>query len=129
VTDGFPLPRLFRAGVSYDLLSNEDTRFTLLSEFVESNNTEPAFGFGGEFEWASSVSPIGASLRGSYSTQPDNVDLGGLTAENSNLDGLGVGGGIFYRIADQYRVKVDYAYRHYGTLGSVDVFSVTFGWD
>ena len=121
VTDGFPLPRLFRAGLSYDLLSNDDTRFTVLSEFVESNNTEPAFGFGGEFEWMSSVSPIGASLRGSYSTQPDNSDdcteidsdgvctaglgVGGSQGENSNLDGLGIGGGIFYRIADQYRIN------------------------
>lgn len=130
VTDGFPLPRLFRAGLSYDIISGDNTRLSLLSEFVESNNTNPAFGFGGEFEWMSDVSPIGAALRGSYSTQPDNDDLGGLSCNCSdNLDGLGVGGGIFYRIADQYRVKFDYAFRHFGTLGSVDVFSVTFGWE
>lgn len=129
VTDGFPLPRLFRAGLSYDILSKDNTRFTLLSEFVEPNNTNPYFGFGGEFEWMSDVSPIGAALRGSYTTQPDNVNLGGLSASNSELDGLGVGGGIFYRVADQYRIKFDYAFRHFGVLGSVDVFSVTFGWE
>lgn len=130
VTDGFPLPRLFRAGLSYDLLSSDNTRFTLLSEFVEPNNTSPYFGFGGEFEWMSDVSPIGAALRGSFTTQPDHDDdlNGGLAADNSELDGLGVGGGIFYRVADQYRINFDYAYRHFGTLGSVDVFSVTFGW-
>jgi hypothetical protein len=129
VTDGFPLPRLFRAGLSYDILSKDNARFTLLSEFVEPNNTNPYFGIGGEFEWMSDVSPIGAALRGSYTTQPDNVDLGGLSANNSELDGLGVGGGIFYRVADQYRIKFDYAFRHFGVLGSVDVFSVTFGWE
>jgi len=130
VTDGFPLPRLFRAGLSYDIISGDNTRLSLLSEFVESNNTNPAFGFGGEFAWMSDVSPIGAAVRGSYATQPDNDDLGGLSCNCSdNLDGLGVGGGIFYRIADQYLVKFDYAFRHFGTLGSVDVFSVTFGWD
>ncbi|MDH3297723.1 MAG: PorV/PorQ family protein [Gemmatimonadota bacterium] len=130
VTDGFPLPRLFRAGLSYDIVSGDNTRLTLLSEFVEANNTQPSFGFGGEFEWMSDVSPIGAALRGSYATQPDNDDLGGLPCGcKDNLDGLGVGGGIFYQIADEYRVKFDYAFRHFGTLGSVDVFSVTFGWD
>lgn len=130
VTDGFPLPRLFRAGLSYDLVSSEGARFTVLSEFVEPNNNKPYFGFGGEFEWSSAVSPIGAALRGSYTTQPDNTDLGegALSAENSNLDGLGVGGGVFYNFADQYRINFDYAFRHYGILGSVDVISVTFGW-
>ena len=131
VTDGFPLPRLFRAGLSYDIISGDNTRLSLLSEFVEPNNTRPYFGFGGEFEWMSDVSPIGAALRGSYTTQPDNNDdfADGLAADNSELDGLGVGGGIFYRVADQYRIKFDYAFRHFGTLGSVDVFSVTFGWE
>jgi len=128
-TDGFPLPRAFRAGLSYDLVSGDNSRFTLLGEFVESNNTDAKFGVGGEFEWQSDVSPIGASLRGSYQTQPDNADLGGLSADNEGLDGLGVGGGIFYRIAERYRVQFDYAYRHYGVLGSADVFSVTFGWE
>ncbi len=68
------------------------------------------------------------ALRGSYTTQPDQDELGGLSADNSELDGLGVGGGIFYRVADQYRINFDYAFRHFGVLGSVDVFSVTFGW-
>jgi hypothetical protein len=152
VTDGFPLPRLFRAALSYDVVSGDNTRLTMLSEFVESNNNNPVFGFGGEFEWMSSVSPIGASLRGSYTTQPDNSDCepdgviddasnpgqeicteglsaGGTIADNANLDGLAVGGGLFYRIADRYRVNFDYAFKHYGTLGSVDVFTVTFGWE
>lgn len=129
ITDGFPLPRLFRAGLSYDIVSKDNARFTLLTEFVEPNNTNTYFGFGGEFEWMSEVSPIGAALRGSYTTQPDNDDLGGLSADNSSIDGLGVGGGIFYRLAERYRVKFDYAFRHFGVLGSVDVFSVTFGWE
>jgi len=131
VTDGFPLPRLFRAGLSYDVVSSEEARFTVLGEFVEPNNTSPFFGIGGEFEWTSSESPIGAALRGSYTTQPDHMSdgVGVLPVENVSKDGMGVGGGIFYRIADQYRVNFDYAYRHFGTLGSVDVFSVTFGWN
>ena len=126
--DGFPLPRMFRAGLSYDVVSGDNSRLSLLSEFVESNHQDPRLGIGGEFEWMSDVSPIGASLRASFQTQPDNDDLGGLEADDEGLDGLGVGGGIFYRIADDYRVSFDYAYRHYGVLGSADAFSVSFGW-
>lgn len=127
--DAFPLPRMFRAGLSYDLLSGDNSRLSLLGEFTESNHQAARFGIGGEFEWMSDVSPIGAALRGSFQTQPDNDDLGGLEADNEGLDGLGVGGGIFYRIADQYRVQFDYAYRHYGVLGAADAFSLTFGWE
>lgn len=129
VTDGFPLPRLFRAGLAYDVVAAENSRLSLLGEFVESNNNAPVFGVGGEFEWMSQVSPIGASLRASLTTSPDNEDLGGLEADNEGLDGLGLGGGLFYRFGGEYRVMFDYAYRHYGVLGSADVFSVSFGWD
>jgi len=131
-TDGFPLPRLFRIGLSYDLLHGESTRFSLLGEFVESNNQKPQFGFGGEFGWDSMDSPIGAWLRGSYTTQPDNdSDLSGagISASNTGLDGMAFGGGLFYRIADRYRLQFDYAYKHYGALGSVDAFTFTIGWE
>lgn len=129
VTDGFPLPRLFRAGVSYDVVSSENSRLSLMGEFVEANNTKPSFDFAGEYEWQSDVSPIGASLRASFAPQLDNDDLGGLEADNEGLDGLGLGGGIFYRVGEQYRIQFDYAFRHYGVLGSADAFSVTFGWE
>jgi hypothetical protein len=128
-TDSFPLPRLFRVGLNYDLLHGETTRFSLLGEFVESNNQGAQFGFGGEFGWESLDSPIGAWLRGSYTTQPDNEDLGGFEASDRGLDGMAFGGGLFYRIADQYRLQFDYAYKHYGALGSVDAFTFTIGWE
>ena len=86
-------------------------------------------GMGGEFGWESLDSPIGGWLRGSYTTQPDNEDLGGIDASNTGLDGMAFGGGLFYRIADRYRLQVDYAYKHYGALGSVDAFTFTIGWE
>jgi hypothetical protein len=131
-TDSFPLPRLFRVGLDYDLIHGESTRLSLLGEFVESNNQKPQFGFGAEFGWESLDSPIGAWLRGSYTTQPDNdSDLSGVgvSADNVGLDGMAFGGGLFYRIADSYRLQVDYAYRHFGALGSVDAFTFTIGWE
>jgi hypothetical protein len=128
-TDAFPLPRLFRIGLDYDLISSDNVRFSLLGEFVDANNQKPQFGFGGEFAWDSEDSPMGASLRGSYTTQPDHEDFGGIEASNTGMDGLAFGGGLFYKINEEFLVQFDYAYRHFGTLGSVDAFTVTLGWN
>jgi len=130
-TDAFPLPRLFRVGLNYDLLHGESTRLSVLGEFVESNNQKPQFGIGSEFGWESADGPIGAWLRGSYTTQPDdeNLDPNGISASNTGLDGMAFGGGLFYRISDKYRLQFDYAYRHFGALGSVDAFTFTIGWE
>ena len=128
VADAFPLPRLFRVGLSYDIISAEATRLSLMTEFIESNNTDPAFGFAGEFGWSPVDTPLGVALRGSYTTQPDNTELGAISA-SSGSDGLAAGGGLFYRFAEHYRLQFDYAYRNFGVLGSVDVFSVTLALD
>jgi hypothetical protein len=126
----YPLPRLFRAGLGYDLVTSEQARWTLAAEFIESNNTKVTFGAGTEFAWESTDAPIGAALRASWQLQPDEDDLGtGLSPvpDNRGLDGLNAGGGLFYRVADRYKIQFDYAYRHFGALGSIDVFTVTFG--
>jgi len=130
-TDAFPLPRLLRIGLDYDLISGDNFRLSLLGEFVESNNQDAQFGFGGEFGWESADSPIGAWLRGSYTTQPDNSDItgSGIDPSDEGLDGMAFGGGLFYRISDRYRLQFDYAYRHFGALGSVDAFTFTIGWE
>jgi hypothetical protein len=126
VTDAFPLPRLFRAGLGYDVVSMETTRLSLMAEFIESNHTKAAFGFASEFDYRAPNTPIGAALRASYTTQPDNEDIGAIDA-SSGADGLGLGGGLFYAFADKYKLQFDYAYRDRGVLGSSDVFSVSFG--
>lgn len=128
-TDAYPLPRLFRVGLDYDVVSSESNRVSLMAEFVEPNNTNAFFGFGAEYAYDAPSAPLGVSLRGSYTTQPDN-NLDGITAASSEgSDGLAFGGGLYYRFAERYRLQFDYAYRHFGTLGSVDVFSVTLGFD
>jgi len=128
-TDSYPLPRLFRVGLDYDIISSEANRVSLMVEFVEPNNNNAFFGFGGEYAYDSPSAPIGVGLRASYTTQPDNDLNGALEASNEGADGLAFGGGLYYRIADRYRLQFDYTYRHFGTLGSIDVFSVTVGFD
>lgn len=127
---GFPLPRAFRVGAAFDPISNETIRLSVLAEYVDANNQAPGAGFGLEFAWTSTEAPIGASLRGSYQLQPDNRNLdAAYEASDTSLDGMNVGGGLFYRIADRYRAQFDYTYRHFGALGSVDAFSFTIAFE
>lgn len=130
VTTGYPLPRLFRAGLGYDLVDGEEASWTLAAEFVESNNTNATFGFGTEFAWEAADTPIGAAVRGSWALQPDEENLSDVSVgadPSTGLDGLAFGGGLFYRVSGKYKIQFDYAYRNFGALGNVDVFTVTFG--
>lgn len=130
-TDAFPLPRLFRVGLNYDVISNESSTLALMTEFIESNNTNAAFGFAGEYRWSGVDVPIGVALRASYQTQPDRSEdfAFGTISTDEGADGLGLGGGLFYKFADRYRIQFDYAYKNYGVLGSANAFTVSLGVD
>jgi hypothetical protein len=129
----FPLPTIFRVGLTYDVVSTAASRVTFGGEFNEPNNTDPSWGFAAEYEWLPPEASIGAALRGSYSFQPDNSfseqeDLAfasSLPIEDENLDGLALGGGLKYRFSN-YEARLDYTYRHFGPLGSVNVFTLGF---
>ncbi len=131
----FPLPTTFRVGLAYDVMSLASSRVTLLGEFNERNNTDPSFGFAGEYAYDPADGPVSAALRASYSFNPDNwlseseeAEIGGRLYEglpNKTLDGLALGGGLAYRFAN-YEAKFDYTFRHYGYLGSRNVFTLGF---
>jgi hypothetical protein len=98
-------------------------------------NNDPSFGFASEYEWAPQEGPLAVALRGSYAYQPDNAiasseedDFGGRTSvQDEAMDGMVFGGGLRYRFAG-YEARADYAYRHFGVLGSRNVFTFGFGW-
>jgi hypothetical protein len=129
------IPVVFRVGIAYDVLSTAANRLTLGGEFNEHYNNQPAFGVSGEYAWSPDNLPIAAALRGSYAYQPDNNlssqeerDFAGRTSvSNEGLDGLTVGGGLNFNTAG-YVVRADYAWRHFGVLGSRNVFTLSLGW-
>lgn len=129
------IPVVFRVGIAYDVLSSAANRLTLGGEFNEHYNNSPAFGVSGEYAWSPETLPIAAALRGSYAYQPDNRlstqedrDFAGATSvSNEGLDGLTVGGGLHYNMAN-YQLRADYAWRHFGVLGSRNVFTLGIGW-
>ena len=134
-TSSWTLPVLFRVGVALDLVSQGSNHLTVLSEFTQPNNTKPGAGAG--FEWAmQNIGQRGFSVaaRGSYTIQPDNqvndLVIGMPTKESSGTftaDGLSLGGGLEYA-RGQTRLGFDYAWKSYGTLGSVNFLSFSVGW-
>ena len=132
-TKDFPLPTTFRVGLAYDLVSGENNRLTLISDFNQPNNNSAGFSAGGE--WMSQRlggSPFGFALRGSYSYAAAN-NLEPLDPESTalkdeeNLQGLALGGGINYAPGN-FNIGFDYAWKYLGTLGGTNFFSVNLGW-
>lgn len=130
------LPVLFRVAIAHDVVSTDVNRVSLMGQFSEPNNNDAQLGFAGEYAWTPTDLPVSAALRGSYEFQPDN-DFEGETSEEldaayetdkgDGLDGLALGGGLRYGLGD-LTAGFDYAWRHFGVLGTRHVFTVSFGW-
>lgn len=132
----FEPPTQFHVGLSYDVLAASSSRLTLLSEFFQPNDADPGVGFGAEFG-ANLSEGLSAALRGSFTFAGDNRDSdissafsqGAFSSDDGSegLDGLALGAGLGWQ-SGNFRLGVDYAYRHLGLLPSVNMFSVKVGW-
>jgi hypothetical protein len=132
-TTGYSLPTIFRVGLAYDLLTGDNNRLTLLSDFNQPNNNGAGFSAGGE--WMTERlggSNFGFALRGSYTyaaandlepIDPNTTALG----DEENLHGLAFGGGLNYG-RENFSLGLDYAWRYLGVLGGTNFFSISLGW-
>jgi hypothetical protein len=135
-TSEFEPPTQFHVGLAYDVLAASSARLTLLSEFFQPNDADPGVGFGAEFG-ANLTEGLTAALRGSFTFAGDNRDSDISSAfsqaafasddGDEGLDGLALGAGLGFR-SGNFRLGVDYAWRHLGLLESVNMFSVKVGW-
>ena len=132
-TTGYNLPTIFRVGLAYDLISGDNNRLTVLSDFNQPNNNGAGFSAGGE--WMTQRlggSNFGFAARGSYSYTAAN-NLGPVDPNSTalrdeeKLQGLALGGGLNYG-SGNFNLGLDYAWKYLGVLGGTNFFSVTFGW-
>jgi hypothetical protein len=132
-TTGYNLPTIFRVGLAYDLITGDNNRLTLISDFNQPNNNSAGFSAGGE--WMSERlggSNFGFAVRGSYSyTGANNLDPIDPTttalSDEENLQGLAFGGGLNYGNGN-FNLGLDYAWKYLGVLGGTNFFSVSLGW-
>ncbi|MEA2714550.1 MAG: hypothetical protein QOK27_2511 [Gemmatimonadales bacterium] len=132
-TTGYNLPTIFRVGLAYDLITGDNNRLTVISDFNQPNNNGAGFSAGGE--WMTQRlggSNFGFAARGSYSYTAAN-NLGpadpNSTAlrDEEKLQGLALGGGLNYG-SGNFNLGLDYAWKYLGVLGSTNFFSVSVGW-
>lgn len=133
-TTGFSLPTVFRVGLAYDVVSQANSRVTLMGEFNQANSNKAGFGFGAELA-ADKLggSNFGVAVRGSWSATPANsykTDFFGVGVDKTSDEksqGLAVGGGLAYQTAT-FSIGFDYAWKKMGLLGDTNFFTVSLGW-
>jgi len=136
-TKDWPLPIMFRVGLSYDLFQASAGRFSLMGEFTQPNNSQPGFNFGGEYAVDLGSSGFSVAARGSMTYFPDEataqsiLQSQGLSmpfATTVSGDGqslrFAAGGGLHYGHASGFGFGLDYAYRNMGLLGGVNMLTV-----
>ena len=90
-TKAFALPTTFTVAVAYDIIAKENTRWTLLADFNQPNNTKAGYVFGTEFAFPQmGGSNFNGAVRGSYSYASANADTdvsGSQLNEEAELPG------------------------------------------
>ncbi len=138
-TKAWNLPVTFRVAMAYDVFRTSMSRFSLMGEFTQPNNSDPTFGFAGEYDVRLGTSGFALAPRISYTYAADNnFDPAGANDPNyagftstlgSGADGFAAGAGIRYRASPRgIGFGFDYAYRNMGLLGNINVISVGVTW-
>lgn len=106
------LPMVYRAGLAYRFQPQNPTHFVLAMDVQKAIDNDPVYNAGGEL-WIGDKN-VAVALRGGYSFNDLNQDLGGLS-------GASMGVGVKFQ-----DWQLDYAYVPFGALGDTQRFSLTF---
>jgi hypothetical protein len=105
----YDLPMMFRMGVSYEIPFSDKANFIVAGDVRHPNDNVQQMGLGVEFDYS------------------EQFFLRAGQKFNYEEEGLSFGGGLATKISDATKLMVDYAWQDFGRLGSVQRFSVGFG--
>ena len=105
----WPLPLVFRAGVSKDVIQSEIHKLTLAGDAVHPNNNVEYLNFGFEY-----------IFRDNFAIRGGQAFLG---MEDSK-QGLTFGAGLNYQIPRGPRITIDYSYRSFGVFKNIAGYSL-----
>ena len=109
-TDEYYLPVLFRVGLNYPIVLNDDHKFALEIDAYHPNDNDESISVGGEWSFMNLI-----SFRAGYQN---------LFLKDSEV-GLTLGSGLNY-IVSGYELKFDYAWAKHGRLGDTQRFTLSF---
>ncbi|MCH8942641.1 MAG: PorV/PorQ family protein [Bacteroidetes bacterium] len=110
--DSWDLPLIFRLGLSTNAIQNDTYRFTVMIDAIHPNNDFESLNIGGEFSFMEFF-----ILRGGYNSLFLKDGEGGLSL------GFGVNSTLLF---SDTIFQFDYAYRDFGRLQNVHMFSLEF---
>lgn len=109
-TDSYPLPLLFRIGLSMDVINSEENVLTLAVDALHPNDNAQSVNVGGQYAWNKMVyARIGYKSMGVTDSE----------------EGLTFGFGLAYEIIANVTFKVDYAYENFGILNDIQKFALS----
>jgi len=111
-TDEFPMPTLFRIGLSYPYKFDDDNKVIVVVDALHPNDNDESVNVGAEVTLLRDF-----SIRGGYR----NLFL--VDSEG----GLELGAGINYDFPGGYALRFDYAWADYGLLLKVNRFTLSIG--
>ena len=108
-TTAYPLPLLFRFGISYEINFGRFNRFLVSTDVLHPNNRTESINFGAEYAFADMF-----YFRAGYQN----------LFERDTINGLTVGGGVAYSLRGSMKFNVDYSWSNWGMLQNVQRFSL-----
>lgn len=108
-TEEWPLPLLFRAGVSFDAFKSDDIRFVVAADALRPSDSAEILNLGGELAWHDMI-----YLRGGLKSLflPDREES--FTA----------GAGAKFEITGANVVSVDFSHQEFGKFGGIRSFAI-----
>lgn len=108
-TDSYPLPLVFRVGIAKDISIGNQNRFTIAADAIHPNDNAETVNLGGEYSFNENI-----FIRAGYKS---------MFLTNSE-EGLNLGFGLRYEVAQKIFINLDYAYQDFGKLNYTQQFGV-----
>jgi opacity protein-like surface antigen len=107
--DEYDLPLLFRVGVAADVIKTGDSRLTTAVDAIHPNDNTESVNTGLEYAWNEMLF-LRAGMKSLF--------------ERDTEQGLTLGAGLNYRVVENVKLKIDYAYQDFGRLKNVHYISL-----
>jgi len=125
VSQSFEMPTTLDIGIAYTLTPMENHSITAMGNF---RNHQFGFdSYGASLEYSMKISNLAVSLRGGAQAFQDADNNKIVFQDDKNVVGPSFGGGIFYQLAENLSMNIEYAYRMNQRLSDNQVFSLTLG--